>query len=579
MINLWNHISQHRKRQFYLLLIIMILASLAEVISIGLVIPFLGIITTPEIVYQHQLMQPIIQFLEIESANQLLLPLTIGFSLSALIAGSIRLLLLYTMTRLSFAVGADLSISIYLRTLYQGYPIHISRNSSEVINGIITKTNSVINGVVSPVLTLISSVVIIAAVMLALFAIDSTVALISAVGFGLIYWGVIQFTKRQLNENSIIVAEKSTQMIKALQEGLGGIRDVLIDSNQEFYCKLYREADLPLRHASGNNQFINRSPRYVIEAISMVLIAMLSYYMSQRGGGIVSTIPVLGALALGAQRLLPALQQAYGSFSTIRGVRASFVDVLDLLNQPIPSYANQPSPTPMIFEKEISIKNLSFRYTKDTPYVFKNLNLKITKGSRVGVIGETGNGKSTLFDIIMGLLMPTEGEIIIDNKTITIENLREWQAHISHVPQVVFLSDSSIEENIAFGIPKEKIDLKRVKRVAEQAQISELIDEWKDGYQALVGERGVRLSGGQRQRIGIARALYKKSNVLIFDEATSSLDNKTELAVMDAIKGLDKELTILIIAHRTSTLKECDLIVELSKDGVKVQKYSDIVNE
>jgi len=557
----------------------MILASLAEVISIGLVIPFLGIITTPEIVYQHQLMQPIIQFLEIESANQLLLPLTIGFSLSALIAGSIRLLLLYTMTRLSFAVGADLSISIYLRTLYQGYPIHISRNSSEVINGIITKTNSVINGVVSPVLTLISSVVIIAAVMLALFAIDSTVALISAVGFGLIYWGVIQFTKRQLNENSIIVAEKSTQMIKALQEGLGGIRDVLIDSNQEFYCKLYREADLPLRHASGNNQFINRSPRYVIEAISMVLIAMLSYYMSQRGGGIVSTIPVLGALALGAQRLLPALQQAYGSFSTIRGVRASFVDVLDLLNQPIPSYANQPSPTPMIFEKEISIKNLSFRYTKDTPYVFKNLNLKITKGSRVGVIGETGNGKSTLFDIIMGLLMPTEGEIIIDNKTITIENLREWQAHISHVPQVVFLSDSSIEENIAFGIPKEKIDLKRVKRVAEQAQISELIDEWKDGYQALVGERGVRLSGGQRQRIGIARALYKKSNVLIFDEATSSLDNKTELAVMDAIKGLDKELTILIIAHRTSTLKECDLIVELSKDGVKVQKYSDIVNE
>ena len=488
MINLWNHISQHRKRQFYLLLIIMILASLAEVISIGLVIPFLGIITTPEIVYQHQLMQPIIQFLEIESANQLLLPLTIGFSLSALIAGSIRLLLLYTMTRLSFAVGADLSISIYLRTLYQGYPIHISRNSSEVINGIITKTNSVINGVVSPVLTLISSVVIIAAVMLALFAIDSTVALISAVGFGLIYWGVIQFTKRQLNENSIIVAEKSTQMIKALQEGLGGIRDVLIDSNQEFYCKLYREADLPLRHASGNNQFINRSPRYVIEAISMVLIAMLSYYMSQRGGGIVSTIPVLGALALGAQRLLPALQQAYGSFSTIRGVRASFVDVLDLLNQPIPSYANQPSPTPMIFEKEISIKNLSFRYTKDTPYVFKNLNLKITKGSRVGVIGETGNGKSTLFDIIMGLLMPTEGEIIIDNKTITIENLREWQAHISHVPQVVFLSDSSIEENIAFGIPKEKIDLKRVKRVAEQAQISELIDEWKDGYQALVGE-------------------------------------------------------------------------------------------
>jgi ATP-binding cassette, subfamily B, bacterial PglK len=576
LLNLWNHISRRRQNQFYLILVLMTLASLTEVISIGLVIPFLGAITAPEIVYEYELLQPLIIFLGIDSANELILPLTIGFSCSALLAGGIRLLLLYTMTRFSFAVGADLSIDIYLRTLYQSYAVHVSRNSSEVINGIITKTNTVIGGVISPVLTLISSVVIILAISLALFSIDFKIASISMISFGLIYLVVILYTKKQLYQNSKTIADNSTMMIKSLQEGLGGIRDVLIDGSQEFYAKLYRQADLPLRYASGNNQFINRSPRYVIESISMALIALLAFYLSKTSTNLLDVIPLLGALALGAQRLLPALQQAYGSYASISGVRESFNDVLELLDQPLPIYSSNKIIEPILFEKAIDINDVNFRYSSDSPYILKNINLLIKKGSRVGLIGKTGSGKSTLFDILMGLLLPTEGNISVDKLPIDVNNVRNWQAHIAHVPQVVFLSDSSIEQNIAFGVAIDEIDKELVRAAAKKAQLSVLIDEWKDGYDTIVGERGVRLSGGQRQRIGIARSLYKNASVLIFDEATSSLDNQTENAVMEAIRDLDKDLTILIIAHRISTLRDCDEIIELSDEGLMIKKYEEI---
>ncbi|MBL7004265.1 MAG: ABC transporter ATP-binding protein [Gammaproteobacteria bacterium] len=557
----------------------MIIASLAEIISIGAVLPFLGVLTAPEQVYQYALIQPVIQILALTEPRQLMLPVTILFITAALLAGVIRLTLLYAMTRLSYATGADLSINIYHRTLYQAYEIHISRNSSEVINGIITKTGAVIGGVISPTLNLISSIILLVGIMGALFAINPMIALSASIGFGLLYWIVIRYTKTHLKDNSKTIADQSTQMIKSLQEGLGGIRDVLIGGTQQFYCRLYRNADLPLRRASGNNQFISGSPRYVMEAIGMTLIAGLAYLMTQQEDGMVTAIPVLGALALGAQRLLPALQQAYGAYSAIKGSKSSFEDVLNLLDQPLPEYADQPLPEPIPFAQEIKLNNLNFRYTKDTPWVLKNINLSLKKGSRIGFIGVTGSGKSTLLDIIMGLLPATEGGLMVDNQTINNQNRRAWQAHIAHVPQNIYLSDSTIEENIAFGIAKELIDHQRVKKAAQQAQIAELIEEWKDGYQTFVGERGVRLSGGQRQRIGIARALYKQANVLIFDEATSALDNETERLVMDAIGDMGGELTILMIAHRLTTLKQCDQIVELSNNGVqRIGTFEEMVN-
>ncbi len=577
---LWHHISRRRRGQFGLLLILMLIASFSEILSIGAVLPFLGVLTAPERIFEMPVAQPLIQVLQLSEPKQLLLPLTIIFSTAAVVAGAMRLLLLWASTRLSFAAGADLSISIYRRTLYQAYAVHCARNSSEVINGISGKANGVIHSIIQPTLTLINSSIMLIVILVALLAVQPVIALVAFGGFGLIYVVIIRLTRKQLLANSKCIARESDQVIKSLQEGLGGIRDVLIDGSQTAYCQIYRNADLPVRRAQGNNLFISSSPRCGMEALGIVLMATLAYSLAQQADGIGKVIPILGALALGAQRLLPVLQQAYSSWTQINGGRASLSDTLELLDQPLPEYAGHPMASPLPFKHNITLKQLSFRYSVQAPYVIKQLNLTISKGSRVGFIGTTGSGKSTLLDIVMGLLQPTNGTLEIDGQAITPSNTRHWQAHIAHVPQAIFLADSTIEENIAFGVPKDQIDRQYVRSAAQQAQLAESIESWPSQYQTFVGERGIRLSGGQRQRIGIARALYKKADVIIFDEATSALDNETEKAVMQAIEEIGKDITVLIIAHRLSTLKNCTQIVELGKGSImRVGSYQDVVNQ
>jgi ABC-type multidrug transport system fused ATPase/permease subunit len=574
---LWRHISTRRRGQFALLLVLMIIASFAEILSIGAVLPFLAILIDSERVFAHSNAQPIIQAMGFTEPKQLLLPLTIAFGLAALVAGSMRLLLLWTSTRLSYAAGADLSISIYRRTLYQPYSVHVARNSSEIIDGISVKTNNAIY-LINMTLNLISSSVMLIAILIALLSVDPFIALSAFGGFGLIYAVIIHLTRNRLLINSQIVARESTYVIKSLQEGLGGIRDVLIDSSQDAYCQIYCSADQPLRRAQGNNQFINNAPRYVMEALGMVIIAALAYTIARQVDGIAKAIPVLGALALGAQRLLPVLQQAYSSWSSIQGGQQSLQDTLELLDQPLPDYVDQLAAKQMPFRQQIRLKQLSFRYSPQTPWVLKNLNLTISKGNRVGFIGVTGSGKSTLLDIVMGLLQPIKGTIEIDDEMITPGNHRAWQSHIAHVPQAIFLTDSTIAENIAFGVPNNQINHERVQKAAQQAQIADTIEGLPMRYQTFVGERGIRLSGGQRQRIGIARALYKQADVIIFDEATSALDNETEHSVMQAIEGLSGSLTLIIIAHRISTLKNCTQIFELGDGGIKRSgSYQDLI--
>jgi ATP-binding cassette subfamily B protein len=283
-------------------------------------------------------------------------------------------------------------------------------------------------------------------------------------------------------------------------------------------------------------------------------------------------------MALGAQRLLPTLQQGYTAWSVVASSEASLKDVIELLDQPMPAYANQPAQIPIQYRQHILIRNVSFRYAPSSQCVLRNVNLTIARGARIGFIGATGSGKSTLIDIIMGLLPPSEGELSIDGQTVNSINHRAWQAHIAHVPQSIYLADISVAENIAFGLPVDKIDIERVRQAAKQAQIDEVIESWPNKYQTFVGERGVRLSGGQRQRVGIARALYKKADVIVFDEATSALDNETEKAVMDAIDSLNLELTIIIVAHRLTTLQKCSQIIELGNGGIlRTGTYQDLV--
>lgn len=561
----WKHLHKRRRKQFFLLLILMVVVSIMEVVSIGAIVPFLSVLTAPEQIYQHHLAQPLIKILEITEPSQLLLPLTIIFVMATLISATVRLLLLYALTRLSYATGADLNIDIYRRTLYQDYSIHISRNSSEIINSIITKTNIVIVHILVPSLNLISSVVIMVGITCIVFTINAQVALITFLVFALFYGVIAFFTKKSLQKNSQLIADESTKMVKSLQEGLGGIRDVLIDGTQEFYCKLYQNADLSLRRASGDNVFIGHSPRYLMEAVGMILLTILAYTLTLQSNVVVA-IPILGALALGALKLLPPLQSAYGSYSAIKGAKSSFIDVLNLLNQPLPDNASQDLINPISFKREIVFKDLSFRYTKNTPWILKNVNLSFKKGETIGFIGVTGSGKSTLLDILMGLLTPTSGELLIDGVAISQQNRRAWQAHISHVPQSIYLADSTIQENIAFGVGSEQIKEHRVVQVAQQAQVSKMINNLKNKYKTFVGERGVQLSGGQRQRIGIARALYKDSDVLIFDEATSALDNQTEQKIMQQIAKLKDNQTVFIIAHRLTPLEQCDSIIRINTD-------------
>jgi ABC-type multidrug transport system fused ATPase/permease subunit len=559
---LWHHISPRRRGQFALLLVLTVLSSLAEVVSLGAVLPFIGILTQPEKVFTSPWLAGLARVLGITSGAELVLPLTVGFAFAALVAGGLRLLLLWVSIRLANAAGADLSIDVYRRTLYQSYSLQIERSSSEIISGITQKVGTATSVLIS-VVSVITSTSLFVAIMIMLLAIDPVIAIVAAISFGSAYGFIAWNTHRRLVHNSQCIAKGQTQVVKALQEGLGAIRDVLLDGTQKVYCSIYQRAIIQLQRAGGENTFINQAPRYAMEALGMALIAIFVLALSQREVGVTAALPILAMLAVGAQRLLPLMQQLYGNWSVVAGSKVALADVLELLEQPLPDQANLPEPEPITLKHSIRFNNVSFKYNINGPLVLNEINFIIPRGARVGIIGATGSGKSTLVDLLMGLLEPSQGQILVDEQSVNLENQRAWQRAVAHVPQSIYLADTSIAENIAFGVPLDQIDLHRVQKAAQKARISEFIESRSDSYSAIVGERGVRLSGGQRQRIGIARAFYKQASVLIFDEATSSLDNETEQSVMQAIEGLSKDLTLFIIAHRISTLKSCDVILRL----------------
>lgn len=568
LLRLFGHLHPRRRLQFGVLLLLIVLSALAEVVSLGAILPFLGVLTAPEQVYAHELFGRVARAVGINSADDLILPVSIAFATAAICAGAIRIVLLWATTRLAFAAGADLSISVYRRTLYQPYSVHIGRNSSEVVSGITRKVDLVVTGMILPVLVFIGSSILLVALATTLFVIDPVVAGIAMFGFGSCYATLTVVARRRIHRDSVRMAEKQNEIFRALQEGLNGIRDVLLNSSQERYSRIYRQADLTLRRAQGNVAVISQSPRYAMEALGMVLLAALAFLAVSQPGGAASALPTLGAVALGGQRLLPALQQTYAAWSSIMGYRQTLADTLPLLDQPLPDYAGKPLPPSMPFARSVSFENVCFRYDRDAPAVLSNLNLTITKGSHVGIIGTTGSGKSTMIDILMGLLAPTEGRMLVDDVPVQTSDVRGWQRNVSHVPQNIYLVDASFAENIALGEPQETIDMERVRSAARRAQISDFIETRSGGYAAPVGENGVRLSGGQRQRLGIARALYKEASILVFDEATSALDSETERSVMQAISELDRDLTVILVAHRLTTLQNCDKIIELSGGSV-----------
>ncbi len=576
---LLGHLGRRRRSQLVWLSFLMVAASIAEVLSIGAVVPFLTVLTAPDRLQDYALTRDVLAHIGTGSPSDALMPITAMFVVAVLFAGSMRLLLAWASTRYAFAVGTELSCEVYRRTLYQPLAQHISRNSSEVITGVVTKVTMVINNTLLPILTLASSILMFVAVLLALAAVDIWVSLGSFIGFGSLYFGIAVVTRSRKVSNGQRIAHESARVVKTLQEGLGGIREILIDGSQATYCNAYSSSDIPLRRAQGSNQFLAIGPRYVVEALGMTVIAVVAWYVaSQSNGSLASAVPTLGALAVGAQRLLPLLQQSYAAWSSILGGQASLQDTLILLDQPAPDAEALAPVEALSYRHEIRLQAVSFRYSDDLPWVLRDVSFSISKGDRIGVIGTTGSGKSTLLDILMGLLDPVDGSLVIDGRPVAASDRRAWQRHIAHVPQSVFLCDDSIEANIAFGVPAVERDPQRVRLAAHKAQLTEVIESWPDGYSTRVGERGVRLSGGQRQRIGLARAFYKQANVIVLDEATSALDDETELAVMKSIESLSTETTVVMIAHRLTTLRTCSQIIEL-KEGriVRAGSFEQIV--
>ena len=569
LLGIAGHLSGRRKRQLVLLSLVTLAAAAAELVSLGSVLPFLAVLTEPEAIWRWPGVQQLARLAGWTSSDHLLIPSAGIFALAAVAAASVRLLNLWLGGQLAAAIGSDLSCEAYRRTLYQPYAVHVQRNSSTVINSVtgqIGRTVAAINAL----LTAWTAVLVAISLLAGLLWIDWVVAISAAVLFGGAYGLIASFSKKKLTRNSAIINASSARTLKALQEGLGAIREVLLDGTQPAYLEIYRSSDRPQRQFQAKNQFLSGFPRFALEALGLLAIAFLAIALVLSKGSGSAAIPLLGTFALGAQRLLPAMQQAYSGWSSLKGSSAALEGVLNMLQQPLPSALNFQSK--LVLNDGIRFQGVRFSYGEEASGVLNDLSLSIGVGQRVGLIGSTGSGKSTTVDLLMGLLAPTDGQILVDNLDLHDlshpERILAWRSAIAHVPQSIYLVDSSIAENIAFGVSRDQIDFDRVRLAAQQAQIASFIEASPDSYNSFVGERGIRLSGGQRQRLGIARALYKQAQVMILDEATSALDNDTEQAVMDAINQLDRNLTVVMIAHRLSTVAKCDRVIRLDHGRV-----------
>ena len=572
---LWYFFSKKRKIQFFIILVLMLISGFAEMISFTAVIPFLSVLTEPERLFGLKEFRFIYELLNIDNESELLIPVSLLFISIVILAAIIKLTTIWINGRYAAAVGSEISIKSFSNNLMQPYFVQIEKKTSQII----TTSTSYLNAtvlVLHQTLWLISNTVISILILIGLFTINSKIALILFSIFGTAYLLLMSKVKNRLKGNSNFIALANQKQVKYIQEGFGSIRDIILDKSYKNFIDIYKNIDEKMRIRNADSIFLSIYPRNILEVVGLIFlasIALVMYLTNQ--SNINNVLPLLGAFALGAQRLLPAMQQSYNSWATINAYSAEILCVIESLSQKVLIDLEKDRKLNKkkklnIFKNKIHVKSIGFKYQKDSPLILENINLEINKGEKIGIIGPTGEGKSTFIDILMGLLKPTYGEILVDGVNIhSVKYVETWMKNLAHVPQNIYLTDNSFAENIAFGIKKDEIDFAKVKQYANMAKISSYIESCPSGYETFVGEGGINLSGGQKQRIGIARSLYKESELIIFDEATSALDRKTEEEVMDSIRNLSKEKTILLVTHRLSTLKFCDRIFKIEKGSLK----------
>ncbi len=564
LFKVWRNISPKLRKETYFALFIMIISAFSESISLAAFLPFLTLISDPSRINQIQFSKFFLNLLNINRPTEGIIFFAFLFSISLIISAILRIFNIWFTSRLAGRIGSSISSNAFKRTLYQDYSVHISRNSSEVLNPIIAQTTQTIVAI-NLFLQLCTSLLISVSIIFGLLIIETKIAIITFLFFGIIYILIAFNVKDRLQRNSRIFLEESNMQVKILQESIGSIRDIILNSIQLTYFENFQKVDQSMRTRQANNIFIASFPKYVIESLGIITIAWLAILIDKEENTN-SVVASIGVLALGSQRLLPSLQSIYSSWGTIKGRTSSIQSILKLLEQPMPNFEYKNSLKPYKFKNSIKLENIEFSYNEEKK-ILNKINIEIKKGDSLGIKGASGVGKTTLIDIIMGLIEPTGGKISVDGKNLTnLKYLISWRKSISHVPQNIFLLDASFYENIAFGEDKEKIDYVRAEKAAKCVLLDDFINSRKYKYNTKIGERGIQISGGQRQRIAIARAIYKKSEILILDEATSALDYKTENQLMKNINNIGDNITMIIVAHRLSTLEKCNRIIDLNKE-------------
>ena len=568
--------TRREKRRGAIVLMMAVGMAMLETAGVASVMPFLSVLGNPEIVGTNPVLATAYEWGGFTSVDAFLMALGIGAFALIIVSAVFRAVTFYAMNRWAWMRMHSLSERLLETYLRQPYAYFLDRHSGDMSKSILTETQQLQVQVIRPALNVVAHGTVLLAIVTFLVVIDPVLAAAVAVLMGgtylLIYVGIRGFLDRIGRDRVRANQERFT----AAGEALGGIKDVKLLGREHAYLSRFRGPSTRFAKHQAASQVLGQVPRFLIEAIGFGGIIVLTLVLMAAnggvsGGGLGGVLPVLGLYAFAGYRMLPAAQNVYQGIAQLRFGSAALDTVYDDLHRRASlAEIHKTAPAPMQPKREIALDQVTYHYPRATQSALADITLTIPVGSSVGLVGSTGAGKTTLVDVILGLLRPTKGAITVDGEPVTNENLRAWQAALGYVPQDIFLTDATVTENIAFGIDPEQIDPEQVERCARMAQVHDFVtQEMPQGYDTIVGERGVRLSGGQRQRIGIARALYHDPDILVFDEATSALDTVTERAVMEAIDALHHQKTIILIAHRLSTVAGCDQVVLLEHGRVE----------
>ncbi len=567
---LWQILSPLDKRKVIYVFILVMGMAFIESAGVISIMPFLAVLSNPDVVESNSYLKQLYDFTG--AANKQNFILYLGFlSLFVVICSTVfKIVTQYAVNRFASLQRHYFSTRLLKTYLQQNYEFFIQRNSATLAKNILSDVDQLFWTMILPALTLMSYGVVLLSMVGILLLYDPLMAIATAFVLGLFYASIYMLVRKKLTQIGQEFTQANKERYQTCQEALAGIKDVMINNAEHGYIKKFEESSRVFARHIATRETLGQVPLNVIETVGYGCLIGLAMLLVVSGKEVSHILPVLGLYGFAAYRMLPAAQNMYRAISQIK-FSEQVISVLKpefALEKDELKHIEKDSPQHLKFENSIRLENISFAYPNrmESP-ILNNFSLEIKKNASLGIVGKSGSGKSTLMDIMLGLLFPQQGKVYIDDVELTADNITQWRDLVGYVPQNIYLADKSIAENIAFGVAKIDIDLKRVEFVARQAQIDNFIqNQLPLGYHTLVGERGVMLSGGQRQRIGIARALYKNPQVLFMDEATSALDTETEQAVNEAIQNLNGNMTMLIIAHRESAVANCDQTIAIIRE-------------